>query len=114
MFEVRLSLDFNEEFQKFKIKAEKGDGEAKYLLRIIEKGIDKLKVNSEAGKHIPKKLIPKFYITKYEVTNLWKLNLDSFWRMIYTLEGDKINIYSIVLEVLDHKKYDKKFGYKTS
>jgi len=34
--------------------------------------------------------------------------------MIYTICGTEIEVISIVLEVLDHKDYDKKFGYKTS
>jgi len=114
MYEVRLSPEFNKEFIELQQKAEKGSGEARYLLGIIEKGIVKLAATPEAGKHVPKKLIPREYLVKYGVTNLWKLNLVSYWRLLYTLQGDKIKIYSIVLEVLDHKKYDRKFGYRTS
>lgn len=111
MHEVSLSPEFNKEFVELRVKAEKGDGEARYLLEIIEKGLAKLMASPEAGKHVPKRLIPKGYMTKYGVTNLWKLNLDSYWRLIYTLEGDRVKLYAIVLEVLDHKRYDRKFGY---
>jgi hypothetical protein len=113
MHEVRLEPEFNKEFIELRAKAEKGNGEARYLLEIVEKGLAKLMASPEAGKHIPKRLIPREYIVKFGVTNLWKLNLDSYWRLIYTLEGDRVKLYAIVLEVLDHHKYNRKFGYHT-
>ncbi len=113
MHEVSLSPEFNKEFIEIRAKAERGNGEACYLLEIVEKGLAKLMASPEAGKHVQKRLIPKEYVVKYGVTNLWKLNLDSYWRLIYTLEGDRVKLYAIVLEVLDHKRYDRKFGYRS-
>ncbi|MBI3413044.1 MAG: hypothetical protein HY051_03125 [Candidatus Aenigmarchaeota archaeon] len=70
--------------------------------------------NVQAGKHIPKKLWPTEYVRKYDITNLWKLNLDSYWRALYTLRGGQPEIIAFVLDLMDHKEYDRKFGYKTS
>lgn len=109
--QVLLSQGFNKEFVGLKIKATKGDGEAKYLLKIISKGIEKLKKDKEVGKRIKKGRIPAYYSSKYEVTNLWKLNLDIYWRMVYTIMGDEIRLMTIVLDILDHKKYERRFGY---
>ena len=109
--EILLSKEFNDDFEKIRSRAEKGNNEAKYLLKLIEKGIEKLRVDKEAGKRIKKGLIPSYYNSKYEVTNLWNLNLDSFWRMIYTIMGTDVKLMIIVLEVLDHKSYDRRFGY---
>ena len=53
-------------------------------------------------------------MVKYGVTHLWKLNLDRYWRMIYTIVGDEVRLVSIIIEVLNHKKYDRKFGYRTT
>lgn len=114
MHEVHFSREFSEEYTKLRRRAEDGDGEARYLLKIIDKGVAKLKLDRETGKRIPKRLIPKEYVVKYSVTNLWKLNLDRYWRMIYTIVGDEIQLVTIVIEVLNHKKYDRKFGYRTS
>ena len=111
---MRFSKEFSEEYAKLKRRAESGRGEARYLVRIIDKGIAKLKRNREAGKRIPKRLIPRDYSIKYSVTNLWKLNLDRYWRMIYTIVGDEIRLVSVIIEVLNHKKYDRKFGYRTT
>lgn len=114
MYEVRFSREFSEEYSKLKKRAESGRGEARYLVKIIDKGIAKLKRDREAGKRIPKRLIPRGYAVKYGVTNLWKLNLDRYWRMIYTIVGDEVRLVSIIIEVLNHKKYDIKFGYRTT
>lgn len=111
MTEIRLSREFAKEFAELQRRAEKGEGDAEYLMKIIEKGIAKLIENHEAGQKIQKKLWPRYYTEKYGINNLWRLRLDSYWRMIYTLIGDRVRIVSVVLEVLDHKEYDRKFGY---
>jgi len=114
LYEVRFSKEFSEEYAKLKRRAESGQGEARYLVKMIDKGITKLKRDREAGKRIPKRLIPRVYVVKYGVTNLWKLNLDRYWRMIYTIVGDEVRLVSVVIEILNHKKYDRKFGYRTT
>ncbi len=114
MCEVRFSKAFSDEYAKLKKRADGGDGEARYLVKIIDNGVAKLKRDREKGKRIQKRLIPQEYVVKYGVTNLWKLNLDKYWRMIYTIVGDEVRLVSVILEVLDHKKYDRKFGYRTT
>ena len=68
--------------------------------------------NPEYGIHIPKNRIPKEYIKNYDVNNLWKINLSGSWRMIYTIKGDEVEIISLILDIINHKDYDKKFGYR--
>ncbi|OGI14985.1 hypothetical protein A3K63_03100 [Candidatus Micrarchaeota archaeon RBG_16_49_10] len=71
-----------------------------------------LKSNPQYGIHIPRKMIPKEYVAKYDANNLWKVNLSGHWRMIYTLKGSKVDIIAFVLDLVDHNKYSKLFGYK--
>lgn len=90
------------------------------LLKSINSKIELLKANYDYGTQIPRKLIPRKYVVEYEVTNLFKVELAGFWRMIYTLkqpqreqtEIEIITIWLDVLDIVDHKKYDKIFGYK--
>ena len=42
------------------------------LLRSINQKKELLKINPQAGVHIQKSMIPKIYVEKYDVTNLWK------------------------------------------
>ena len=65
--------------------------------------------NSEYGDAVPKNLIKR---TGYDVDNMWIADLIGYWRMLYTLKGTQVEILCFILEIIDHKKYDKIFGYK--
>jgi len=84
------------------------------ILRALHKKIELIKSNPHYGDHVSKKLIPQEYKSKYGVTNLFRVELPNYWRMLYTLaDGEtKVEIIAFVLDVIDHKGYDKKFGYK--
>jgi len=80
----------------------------------MHKKIELIKVNFHYGNPIAKNLIPKEYKVKYGVTNLFRVELPNSWRMLYTLtDGEtRIEIVAFVLDIIDRKKYDKKFGYR--
>ena len=78
------------------------------LLRSIKTKIEFIKANPFYGDNIPKKLIP----SEYHVQNLWRAELVQYWRMLYTIKGDEVEIICFVLDILDHPEYNKMFGYK--
>jgi len=84
------------------------------IFNAIHKKVELIKVNVHYGNPIAKKLIPKEYQVKYGITNLFRVELPHFWRMLYSLtDGEaEIEIIAFVLDVIDHKEYDKKFGYR--
>jgi Txe/YoeB family toxin of Txe-Axe toxin-antitoxin module len=82
------------------------------LLRSIKRVKELLEKNPFAGNQIPKKRIPKKYLLKYGVENLWRIELANRWRLIYTITGNEIEIINFILDVFNHKRYDKVFGYK--
>ena len=94
------------------LKEGKENTEEMQLLRSIQQKIEFVKANQFYGNNMPKVLIPEEYITKYKATNLWRVELVNYWRMIYTIKGDQVEIICFVLDIMDHKEYDKKFGYK--
>ncbi|VVB80967.1 Uncharacterised protein [uncultured archaeon] len=81
------------------------------LLKAIEREKTNLKINPQVGTHIPRKYIPKTAVERYGSDRLWKIDLVGYWRLIYTIVGDEVKIIAFVLEFMDHKKYDKIFGY---
>ncbi|MEK6937710.1 MAG: hypothetical protein AABX04_01570 [Nanoarchaeota archaeon] len=81
------------------------------LLRSIKQKIEFIKANPFYGDNMPKNLIPKEYSLKYQASNLWRVELINFWRMLYTIKGYQIEVICFVLDVLNHKDYDKKLGY---
>ena len=94
------------------IKSGRESSEEIQLLKSIKQKIDFIKSNPFYGNPIAKNLIPEEYKIKYKVINLFRVELSQFWRMLYTLKGDEIEIVAFVLDILPHPDYDKKFGYK--
>ena len=84
------------------------------LLRSIQQKIALLKTNPHCGTHIAKRQIPKNYILQYSVRNLWKINLACGWRMLYANRSTEIEIVAFVLDILDHREYERKLGYRKS
>ena len=82
------------------------------MLKAIEREKNNLKINPQHGTHIPRKYIPRQAVQRYGTDRLWKIDLVGYWRLIYTITGDEVKIVAFVLEFIDHKGYDKVFGYK--
>ena len=112
---VQLIGNAAEEFEKLnKIVGEEQlegmqNSEHQQLLKSIKQKIELIKLNPQYGASVPKTLIKS---SGYEVDNMWVADLTGYWRMIYTLKGSQIEILCFVLEIIDHNKYDKIFGYK--
>ena len=82
------------------------------LLRSINRVKNLLKQNPFAGDQVPKRLIPKKYIQKFDVDNVWRIELADRWRLMYTLTGNEVEIITFVMDIFNHRDYDKVFGYK--
>lgn len=81
----------------------------KQLLNSIERALDLLKNNPFAGEPVQHRLWPKEFS---ELPNLFRMELSQFWRLLYYVIGDEVRVISVVFEIIDHKGYDKIFGYK--
>ena len=98
-----------EEYEKLK----DGTFEEKELYRLLTETFRALEKNPLLGVRVPSAIWPGFYTKKYGITNLRKYDLTRAWRLVYTLDGNEIEVVSIILEWFDsHKKYEKRFGYK--
>ena len=123
---VRLIGEAKDEYLALKgiVGAEQGRGiQSSFhqtLLRSIESKISILKERYDYGTQIPRSAIPKKYSAGYGVTNLWKVDLSGYWRLIYTLrqpqrdnpEIEVLEIWLDVLDIIDHPEYDGVFGYR--
>ena len=92
-------------------KLKTGKHEEKQLYEFIERAKKDLRNNPQGYTRIPNRLIPKEYIRKYGINNLWKYDLPNAWRLIYSISGDEILIVSVILEWMSHKEYERRFGY---
>lgn len=107
--EVRILLKDKAKESYLELK-KRTDGEAKSILNSIERMKDILKDNPQYGDPIPKRLIPKEFL-RYGIQNLYRVELSNYWRMLYTIEGNKIEIFLFILNIADHKEYNRLFGY---
>ncbi|MBC8500980.1 MAG: hypothetical protein ISS25_04560 [Nanoarchaeota archaeon] len=83
------------------------------LLKAIEYKFELIKTNPFYGLKVQKKLIPKEYRIKHNIKNLYRVSLPMFWRMLYTLrENQEVEIIAFILDIHNHKEYNKRFSYK--
>ncbi|MFH1506644.1 MAG: hypothetical protein ABIE94_06710 [archaeon] len=108
---VKLSPDAKEVYFYLKQSRHKID---KSILKAIENKKEHIKADHRYGNPIQKRLIPNYYKEKYSITNLYRVELPSFWRMLYTIRegGTEIEIIAFVIDIVDHEKYNKRFRYK--
>lgn len=94
------------------ITAGKENTEEMQLLKSIKQKIEFIKANPFYGDSVKKEQIPEEYRIEYKATNLFRVELSGFWRMLYTVKGDQIEIICFIIDILNHPNYDKKFGYR--
>ena len=83
-----------------------------FVKKTIIKAIRELRQNAFAGIHIPKRLIPREYVRKYGINNLWKYDMPKGWRLLYTVTSEnEVELISAILEWFDHKTYERRFKY---
>lgn len=107
---VLLKGEAKESYALLQERKEK-DKEARSILNSFERVKEILKQNPQYGDPVPKRLIPAAFL-KMGIQNLYRVELANYWRMLYTLEGSTVEIFVFVLSIVDHKGYNKLFGYK--
>lgn len=81
------------------------------LSKEIEKAMNEIVKNRFCGRNVRKKLIPKKLIRKWGITNLWIYNLRKDWRLLYAIEGDRVELLAIILDWMNHKQYERLFKF---
>jgi hypothetical protein len=90
---------------------ENGDTAERELFKRLTRAFSDLEENAFCGIQIQKRLIPKSYLKKYNIGNLWKYDLPNGWRLLYSVRRNEVIVISIILEWLPHKEYERKFRY---
>lgn len=79
--------------------------------REIEGILDLLKDDPRCGDRIRRGLWPRQHVKKYGIPTLFRIELSKGRRMMYAVSGTHGSKIVTVLEVLDHKEYENRFGY---
>lgn len=80
----------------------------------VQQVFGELKQNCELGDKVPKIYWPSYYRKELGISNLYVTKLGPDWRLTYTLIAEGAGISAVCLEILTHKDYDNRFGYRTS
>ena len=110
---LKLSPEAEEVYKHLNNEAPTSKTE-RMIFKAVNQKVELIKSNPHFGDPVAKRLIPEEYKIKYGITNLFRVELPAYWRMLYTLtDGEsEIEIIAFVLDVITHKEYDKKFGYR--
>lgn len=82
------------------------------LYKKIQDAIKNLKNDQVIGVRIKFTQIPQYYTRKHDINAVFKVDLPGYWRLIYgilVIHGEK---KALLMELFDHKAYNKRFGYK--
>jgi hypothetical protein len=109
------TVKFTHEAEEVLDFLKKEAGHSKEEQMILNSVAQKVKILTEDefyGDRIQKRLIPSYYKKKYSITNLFRVELPCFWRLLYSVSGNQVEIIALVVDICDHKLYDRRFGYK--
>ena len=85
-----------------------------WLRNKAEAAFSEIKGHYEVGDKVSKDKWPRYYVTTWGIDNLYVRNLGPDWRLTYSLVWDGVGICAFCLEILTHKEYDRRFGYRTT
>jgi mRNA-degrading endonuclease RelE of RelBE toxin-antitoxin system len=110
MVEIRFSENAKKTISEInKDKSKLG----KMISKSISEKIELLKQDPHFGEPIKFKQIPRWFLEKYNIKFLFKVRLSDYWRLLYTITGtDEIEIIVVIIEFVDHDKYNDIFGFK--
>ena len=79
----------------------------------VKEIITSLKQDNIIGEHVKKIQIPKYYITRYNIPILYRVALPNRWRLTYSIIEFEVkgDLGVLMLELMDHDQYNKRFGY---
>jgi len=84
------------------------------LYKSITDTINLIRKDPIIGDHVSHAKIPSYYVKKYKIKTLFRIELIDYWRLLYSLQTfDDTGIGILILETLNHEKYNKRFGYKS-
>jgi hypothetical protein len=113
---IRFRKEAEEAFSKLKFFCENdvhSDRNPSYtqILKSLEVTITNIKNNPNYGNKISRKYLNKNIINKYKTNKILRVELVGFWRLLYTLKGNEVEIIVIILDFMDHKEYSELFRY---
>ncbi len=71
-----------------------------------------LLLDCQHGEVVRKSRIPRELATAYGIENLYVEDLPDYWRMLYSIVKSSGKRIVMILEIVDHKAYDRWLGFR--
>lgn len=81
------------------------------LFKDVRDVIDKLKSDVIVGERIKYEQIPKYYKKRHGIDNAFHVYLPDGMRLIYSITNYQGEMTAFLMELTDHKSYDRRFNY---
>lgn len=81
------------------------------LFKDVQGVINKLKRDIVPGERIRFELIPKYYKKRHGIDNAFHVYLPEGMRLIYSITIYKGEKTAFLMELTDHKHYERRFNY---
>jgi hypothetical protein len=81
------------------------------LYKKVQETIKNLKNDRIVGIRIKLSQVPSHYVRKHDVNAVFKVDLPGAWRLIYGILVIHDEKKALLMELFDHKSYNKRFGY---
>lgn len=85
------------------------DPDARSVIRRVRALRGVLLSDSLHGEVVSKNRIPLALRRRHRLENLYVEDLPSFWRMLYTVNRARGDLYVFIVEIVDHRTYSKWF-----
>ncbi len=82
------------------------------LYKKVQETIKNLENDRIVGIRIKISQVPAYYTWKHDVNAVFKVDLPGAWRLIYGVLAIHDEMKALLMELFDHKSYNKRFGYK--
>jgi len=81
------------------------------LFKDVQEAIANLKNNVIVGERIKFEQIPKYYKKRHRIDNAFHVYLPKGMRLIYTITNYQGRRTAFLMELSDHKRYERRFKY---
>jgi hypothetical protein len=101
---VRIHPDVQSEYDAMEVAARAGRKPQGSIWKAFQTAVLRVKADAQWGEVIPRSGIPNYFTRKYDLANLYCVDL-GFHRCFYTIDARDV----IFLDIVDHGQYDKWF-----
>ena len=105
---VQIHPAVDAEYARLERAAREGLKPQQGIWKRFEAALARLRLDAQWGEVIRRNMIPAYFQEKYQVANLYCIDLKGDVRCFYTIDARAV----VVLDLVDHHEYDKWFPPK--